>query len=124
MLEEALSGCRVLLVEDEAMVFMILESMLIDLGCEIVGTAARLDQALLLAENGDFDAAVLDVNLDGEKTYPVADVLLKRGTPFVFSTGYDNLENGYNNLPRLQKPFKVKELEMKLAAVLDGTRHT
>lgn len=122
MSEGPLPRCRVLLVEDEAIVCMVLEDMLADLGCEVVGTAARLDEALSLARTESFDAAVLDVNLDGKKSYPVADVLLERGTPFLFSTGYDKLQNGYDGLPRLQKPFRLKELASTLAAVLRGGR--
>lgn len=118
MTERNLIGCRVLLVEDEAVVCMVLEDMLIDLGCDVVGTAARLDKALSLARSGKFDAAVLDVNLNGEKSYPVAAVLMERGVPFLFSTGYDGLQSGYESLPRLQKPFRQKELAITLRAVL------
>jgi DNA-binding response OmpR family regulator len=113
-----LSGCRILLIEDEAMVCMLLEDMLTTLGCEVVGPAAGLREALSLARTTQFDAAVLDVNLNGEKSYPVADLLMERGVPFLFSTGYDSLQSGYDGLPRLQKPFKQKDLATSLANVL------
>jgi DNA-binding response OmpR family regulator len=67
-----------------------------------------------------FDAAVLDLNLDGQPSYPVADALAARGVPFLFSTGYDRLQGEYNSLPRLQKPFAPRELAVALAAVLAG----
>ena len=118
MPERSLSCCRVLLVEDEFC--MALEEMLVDLGCEAAATAGRLDEALSLARTGNFDATVLDVNLDGEKTYPVADVLMVRGVPFLFSTGHDALPTGYDLRPRLQKPFRQADLGGTLAAALKG----
>jgi CheY-like chemotaxis protein len=102
-----LSGRRVLVVEDETMVAWLLEDMLADLGCTVVGPAARVNQALAMLDAEAIDAAVLDVNLNGQKSYPVADALAARGVPFVFSTGYnkDSLPNSYQSFPVLQKPF-------------------
>ena len=90
-----LSGRRVLVVEDETMVAWLLEDMLADLGCAVVGPAARVNQALAMLDAEAIDAAVLDVNLNGQMSYPVADALAARGVPFVFSTGYnkDSLPN-------------------------------
>lgn len=82
-----LEGRRVLLVEDESMVAMLAEDMLLDLGCDVV-VAMRLDQALAQVEAGDFDLAVLDVNLGSTPSYPVADALFERCVPFLFATGY------------------------------------
>jgi CheY-like chemotaxis protein len=86
----ALSGRRVLVVEDEMMVAWLLEDMLADFGCAVVGPAAGVNQALAMLDAEAFDAAVLDVNLKGQKSYPIADTLAARGVPFVFSTGYNS----------------------------------
>jgi CheY-like chemotaxis protein len=108
----SLSGRRVLVVEDEMMVLMLIEDMLSDLGCESVTTAAGVDQALALMEGRVFDVAMLDVNLNGEKSYPVADALVARDVPFVFATGYGDhvTRAGYPGRPVLQKPFKFEDL--------------
>ncbi len=114
------SGRRILVVEDEVMVAWTLEDMLADLGCEVVGPAARVDQALAMIEAEAVDAVVLDVNLNGEKSYPVADALAARGVPFVFSTGYDkdSLLDDYRSVPVLQKPYQPTELIDELAKLL------
>ena len=75
MINISLSGLRVLVVEDEMMVSMLLEDMLSDLGCSTVGPAARMEPALRLVEAAGFDVAILDVNLNGDETYPIADAL-------------------------------------------------
>src|SRR5215813_9745416 len=82
------SGRRVLIVEDEGMVAMLLEDMLADLGHEVVATAARLDRATQLVSEAAIDFAILDVNLNGQHTYSLADALKQRDIPFVFATGY------------------------------------
>ena len=87
-MNKLLSGRRVLVVEDEMMILMMIEDMLADLGCESVTAAATVDQALALIDAQTFDAAMLDMNLNGNKSYAVADALAARGVPFVFSTGY------------------------------------
>lgn len=104
--------CRVLVVEDEAMISMLLEDMLLDLGAETVGPAARLDQALLLALQADFDVGLLDINVDGRVVYPVADVLRHREIPFIFATGYDerDLPQRFVGRPVLTKPFSYEAL--------------
>src|SRR3954452_18857806 len=115
-----LSGRRVLVVEDEMIVAWLLQDMLADLGCAVVGPAARVTQALAMIDAEAIDAAVLDVNLNGQKSYPVADALAARGVPFVFSTGYvtESLPNEYQSLRLLQKPFKRSELGDTLAQLL------
>jgi CheY-like chemotaxis protein len=104
---------RILVVEDEALIAFMLEDMLADLGHEVVATAARLPQALEMAEARAFDVAILDVNLDGVKTFPVADVLLRRGIPFAFATGYgrEGLDARHRDAAVIRKPFAVAELE-------------
>ena len=121
MSDNPLSGRRVLVIEDEMMVAMLLEDMLADLGCTVLGPAARVDQALtIIAAAGSLDAAVLDLNLNGQKSYPVADALVARGVPFLFATGYrrESVMNGYRSFPQLEKPFKLSELGDALAKLL------
>ena len=114
-----LSGLRVLLVEDENLVALLLEDMLAELGHTVVGPFARLRKGLEMARSVTVDLAILDVNLDGEKTYPIADVLAARGIPFAVSTGYDkqSLDVPYRDRPTLQKPFQQPDLERLLAEV-------
>src|SRR3954451_16991134 len=120
MTDSPLSGRRVLVVEDEMIVAWLLQDMLADLGCAVVGRAARVSQALVMIDAEAIDAAVLDINLNGQKSYHVADALAARGMPFVFSTGYEteSLPNDYQSLPLLQKPFKRSELGDTLAKLL------
>jgi CheY-like chemotaxis protein len=110
---------RVLVVEDEIMIRMLLEDMLDDLGCEVVGAAGTIDEALALARDAAVEVAILDVNLNGSPVYPVADALTARKVPFIFSTGYgeQGLPEGYRNCQLLQKPFQLENLERALAMV-------
>jgi CheY-like chemotaxis protein len=119
-MNSTLSARRVLVVEDEMIVAWLLEDMLTDLGCTVVGPAARVDQALAMIDAESIDAALLDLNLNGEMSYPVADALAARGVPFVFSTGYDKdrLPDGYRGVPVLQKPYRPSELADALAKLL------
>ena len=120
----ALRAKRVLVVEDELMIRMLLEDMLAELGCTVAASAARLDEALALAQNADFDIAVLDVNLNGQPIVPVADILAARGTPFVFATGYGErgLPTTHRDRPALKKPFHLDGLKRALQGALDGDR--
>jgi CheY-like chemotaxis protein len=110
---------RVLLVEDESMVALLLEGMLAELGHEVVGPVARLDQALEMAQQQKLDAALLDVDLNGKEIYPVAEALDAREIPFVFITGYGRnvLRAPYCNRPTLQKPFRRGALREIFAGV-------
>lgn len=107
-----LAGLRVLVVEDDAMLAMALELTLSDLGCEVVGLASCLADAVPLAREAAIDGAVLDVNLAGEKVYPVADILAARNIPFVFATGYGRagLRECDRTRPVLQKPYELRSL--------------
>jgi CheY-like chemotaxis protein len=111
-----LNGLRVLVVEDEAAISLLLEDMLLDFGCEVVGPAARLSAALDAAAREKIDLAILDVNVAGESIYPVADALKDRLIPFVFSTGYGSagIKDAYRDRPVLQKPFAQHDLKQKL----------
>jgi CheY-like chemotaxis protein len=110
---------RVLIIEDESIVAATLEDMLDDLGFEVVGVAARLAEAMRVVQDGSFDGAILDVNLDGEASYPVADVLRTRGIPFVFTTGYgkQGLAAEFRHAAVLTKPFSQDELNRVLAQI-------
>lgn len=114
------TGHRILVVEDEFLIRMLLEDMLVDLGYELAGVAGRVDEALALAKTRDFDLAILDVNLDGRDVYPVADLISQRGLPFMFVTGYGGrgLPDSYRDRPTLQKPFQLDELKRMLAQLL------
>src|ERR1700712_5569477 len=107
-----LAGLRVLVVEDEMMVSMLIEDMLSDLGCHVVGPAARLDEAMELARTTELDCAVLDVNLGGQPIFPLADLLRELGRPFAFATGYGDagLRDVDKGTPVLQKPFREGDL--------------
>src|SRR5215211_7869966 len=110
---------RVFVVEDEIMIRMLLEDMLADLGYGVAASAGGLNEAIALARESDFDLAILDVNLNGDSVYPVADVLMERGVPFAFSTGYGErgLPEAYRDRPTLQKPFQLENLEDILTAI-------
>jgi CheY-like chemotaxis protein len=105
--------CRVLFVEDEPLVAIMIEDMLVDLGVEVVGPASRVDQALALAREADIEAAVLDINVGGQSTYEVADVLRQRGVPVIFATGYGSsaLPERFRGTPTLHKPFDRSHFE-------------
>src|SRR6266446_3074130 len=89
--QPATQAKRILVVEDEVMIRMLLEDMLGELGYTVAAEAARIDEALEATKNADFDLAILDANLNGQPVSPVADALVARGTPFVFATGYGEL---------------------------------
>jgi CheY-like chemotaxis protein len=108
---------RVLVIEDEVIVGMLLEDMLGELGCEVVAVATHLEEALRLAGTLDVDLAILDINLGGKQSFPVADVLKTRGVPFMFATGYGTqiLKPPYSGTPTLQKPFQLDDLQRMLS---------
>jgi len=108
---------RVLVVEDEVIVGMLVEDMLRELGYEVVALSTHLDQAIELARSSNIDFAMLDLNLNGQLSYAVADVLRLRGLPFIFATGYGAkvLVPPYAGTPTLQKPFHLDDLRRILA---------
>ncbi|HET6655391.1 MAG TPA: response regulator [Gammaproteobacteria bacterium] len=112
------SGLRVLIVEDEMMLALTLEDMLKLMGCDVI-KVARLAPALKLAEAEEIGIALLDLNLAGERSYPVADTLKGRDIPFAFMTGYhvDDLRPEWRDRPILQKPFLMAELVRVIKAV-------
>jgi CheY-like chemotaxis protein len=110
---------RVLVVEDEVIVGMLVEDMLQELGYEVAALSTHLEQAVELARSSDIDFAMLDLNLNGQMSYPVADVLRGREVPFIFATGYGAkiLVPPYIGTPTLQKPFHLEELKRMLAGI-------
>jgi CheY-like chemotaxis protein len=111
-MNKLLSGRRVLVVEDEMLVLMMIEDMLADLGCNSVTSAATIDKALALIDAQAFDFVMLDVNLNGRDSQPVAEALSARGVPVVYSTGNTDHgpRDGYSGRPVLRKPFKYEDL--------------
>ena len=120
------SKCRVLLVEDEALVAMMIERMLGKSGCEVAATVGRVDEAVAVAGTAHFDVALVDVNLHGVMAWPVADVLQAHGIPFAFVTGYGAVVSvsGHSDAPVLQKPFRSQDLEELLQRLRSRQRRT
>jgi DNA-binding response OmpR family regulator len=110
------AGCRVLVVEDETLIAVLIEETLEEMECKIIGPAAKLETALQLARAGEFDIAILDVTVRGGKVYPVAEELLARGIPFVLASGYGDwaLPNALREQRRLLKPFTPSMLEQEV----------
>ena len=119
-MDKLLSGRSILVVEDEMLLLLQIEDMLADHGCTSVCAAANPDQALALIDGQDFDAATVDLNLNGRKSYRVADALAARGVPYLFSTGYsgESLDDGYRDRPVLGKPYREGQLVEMLARLL------
>ena len=110
-------GRRVLVVEDEPMIRLLLDDMLADLGYTMAAEAGRLDEALTVAKQAEFDIAILDVNLNGQPVTPVVDILVQRRVPFVFVSGYARrgIPEAHSKIPLLQKPFQAEGLARALA---------
>lgn len=113
---------RVLLVEDEMLIAMEMEEMLTELGFEVVGPAMRLKRAVELAQSQKIDLALLDVNLAGEESFPVARLLKDRNVPFAFVTGYGaaGLSEEFRNTPVLQKPVEKQQVAKVISVICCG----
>ena len=112
---------RLLIVEDSYLLILTLENMCEDLGWQIVGPASRLDEAMEMARTRTSDAALLDVNLDGEMSWGVADVLKARGIPFAFSTGYDQTDMLPDHLAGslvVAKPYRLDDVEHRVRQMM------
>lgn len=120
MADLLLTNIKILVVEDEMLVMMAIEDTLADLGCSSIAVAGSIDQALELISANDFDLAMLDVNLGGQRSYPVARALDLRGVPFAFSTGYSEHGVGqdFGDRPVLTKPYNKHRLVAVLSALL------
>lgn len=116
-----LKGSNILLVEDEMLVAMLLESALEPEGCNVI-CAGFVEQATLLATERAIDAAVLDVNLHGKRSYPVAEALSARGIPFVFATGYGDfdLKTLFPDSPVITKPYDPDDVITTLSSLIAG----
>ena len=119
---QLLSGQRVLVVEDEMLVLMAIEDMLADLGCTSITVAGTVDKALGLIDTLQFDLATLDVNLNGQRSYPIAKALSDRQVPFAFSTGYGEhgVGEGFGGRPVLNKPYSAPQLIAVLTKLLES----
>ena len=107
---------RIFIVEDEMMVVLDLEDMIMEMGHVVAATATRMEAAMAHATGSDFDLAILDVNVAGRMSFPVAEVLRARGIPFIFATGYgvSALPQELRGHPTLQKPFRMADLEREV----------
>ena len=118
--EVLLAGRKVLIVEDEFLVAALIEDILLDNGCEVVAMASRLDEAVEKAKSLVIDVAIIDVNLNGQHSVPVAEALAERDIPFVLATGYgaNGLPKSFPKAPMLQKPFQQEDLEQTIRGAL------
>ncbi|HXX51762.1 MAG TPA: response regulator [Xanthobacteraceae bacterium] len=116
------AGKRVFVVEDESMIRMLLEGMLTDLGHTVAAEAGGIDEAVALAKKETFDVAVLDVNLNGHPVTPVVEILVERGVPFIFASGYGQrgVPEAYRAIPTLQKPFQADALARAIETAIAG----
>jgi two-component SAPR family response regulator len=116
-----LKGKRILVVEDEALIAVMVEDMLVEMGGEVVGPAATVDDALELARQETLDVAVLDVNVRGQRIDPVAEALMARGIPVLFATGYGEvrLASGVQATV-IDKPYTQDKLARGIAAAMNG----
>ena len=118
-----LTTIRVLLVEDEIMIRMMVADMVEELGHAVAAEAGDVGRAAELAQTGLFDLAILDVNLNGEMSFP--DIIMMRRIPLIFASGYalDNYPAAFGSAPKLQKPFQIETLAKAITAAREGTRH-
>lgn len=116
-----LAGRRILLVEDSPVVAPFTADLLDDLGCVVVGPAPNMAIARELVEAGEYDAALMDVHIRGERVFNLCEILDARGVPFVFTSGYAGwqLPDKWQDRPRLQKPYTVEQVERALSALFD-----
>lgn len=125
-MSDVLVDRRILIVEDESLVAMLLETILEDLGCTIAGPEGSVSGGVSVARSEHIDAALLDVNVAGELVFPVAETLKQRGIPFVFSTGYGEggLPEQWRGHTTIQKPFTEVAVRDALVSALSQTSQT
>jgi CheY-like chemotaxis protein len=123
---DALAGKRIMVVEDELLISMMVKQMLSDLGAVVVGPYNSLSKGLMAVQSESMDGAVLDFNLAGEPADPLANVLAARSVPFLFITGYerDSIDRRYANVPVLQKPIEADSLQRVLVSLLGSLKST
>ena len=115
-----LDGRRILVVEDSPVVAPFTADVLTDLGCEVIGPAPNMAAARDLAESGEFDAAIMDIHIRGERVFPLCELLSAKGIPFVLTSGYADwqMAEPWQHAPRLQKPYTIDQVQEALSAVL------
>lgn len=115
----ALEGRRILLVEDSPVVAPFTADALGELGCIVVGPAPNMAAARELAEGGEFDGALIDVHIRGERAFPICEILQARNVPFIFTSGYADwqMPEKWQDRPRLQKPYTVDHVQRALEAL-------
>lgn len=117
-----LRNCRILIAEDEYLLADDLARSLRDAGGDVVGPAATVAQAAELAGRCErIDGAVLDINLDGETIFPIADALIERGVGIVFTTGYDRcaIPERFANVPRYEKPASTRQIAQAIRRLIE-----
>ena len=119
-MDKLLSGRSILVIEDEMLILMMIEDMLSDLGCKSISAASKIGQAITLIGGQVFDAAMVDLNLNGIASYPIADALIEHDVPYFFSTGSSvtNIKDGYRDQDVLKKPFTFEQLGNMLSRSL------
>lgn len=119
--ERTAGNRRILVVEDEMTIVVMIEETLLSIGAVVVGPVSRLDAALRLATEAHIDAAVLDINIRGGKSYEAGDILAQREIPFVFCSGYGEwaLDERHRERPRLTKPFSPADLKAQIFHLLN-----
>jgi CheY-like chemotaxis protein len=124
--DNSLRGLRILIVEDETLVAMLIEDFLLEFGCEVAFSASRVGKAIRGLQGCQVDAAVLDVNVAGESVAQLAETLHERGIPFIFASGYGarGVDKRWSSVPVpvLQKPFTGADLQTALLASLKNSR--
>lgn len=115
------SATRILVLEDEPIVGFALEDMLLEMGFPTVFLATQLAEATDIVELGRVDAAILDVNIHGKRSYPVADILAQRQVPYIFATGYGDTEHppAHSAVPTVTKPYSIQDIRNALASALE-----
>jgi CheY-like chemotaxis protein len=118
-----LAGRRILIVEDSPVVAPFTADLLGEIGCEVVGPAPNMAAARECIEGEQFDAALMDIHIRGERVFPLCDVLEAKGVPFVLTSGYAdwNIPEKWQDRPRLQKPYTLEQVEQALASVFTPT---
>jgi CheY-like chemotaxis protein len=116
-----LKGRRILVVEDSPVVGPFTADLLSDIGCEVVGPAPNMATARELVEAGEFDAALMDIHIRGERVFPLCEMLEARDLPFVFTSGYADrqMPEKWEDRPRVQKPYTVDQIEKALSALFE-----
>jgi len=114
-----LSGRRILVVEDSPVLAPFTADVLAELGCEVVGPAPNMAVAREMVDAGEFDAALMDVHIRGERVFPLCEVLAAKGVPFVLTSGYADwtMPEKWDDRPRLQKPYTIEQIEKALSGL-------